>query len=105
MSFNNKVKELLVIILFLLQIPGMAQKAMLYPGNWWVGMKNPALQLMVHGNNIAASAKTICINYPGVIPGKIHITDNPNYLFIDLTITTKAKAGKLSIPITEDGRT
>ena len=104
MSYNNKVKELLVIILFLLQIAGMAQKATLYPGNWWVGMKNPALQLMVHGNNIAASAKTIRINYPGVIPGKIHTADNPNYLFIDLTITSKAKAGKLSIPITEDGK-
>ena len=104
MSYNNKAKGLLVIILFLLQIPGMAQKATLYPGNWWVGMKNPALQLMVHGNNIAASAKTIRINYPGVVSGKIHTTDNPNYLFIDLTITLKAKAGKLSIPIIEDGK-
>ena len=104
MSFNNKAKGLLVIILFLLQIPGMAQKATLYPGNWWVGMKNPALQLMVHGNNIAASAKTIRINYPGVILNKVHTVDNPNYLFIDLTITSSTKAGLLSIPINEDGK-
>lgn len=81
-----------------------AQTVNIYPTNWWVGMKNPALQLMVHGNNIAASAKTIHINYPGVVLNKVHTVDNPNYLFIDITITSVAKAGKLSIPLIEDGK-
>ena len=99
------MKNFFIILSFLtFQITVFAQKATLYPGNWWVGMKNPALQLMVHGNNIAASAKTIRINYPGVILGKVHTVDNPNYLFIDVTITPKAKAGKLAIPINEDGK-
>ncbi len=99
-----RFKLIPVVVLCCLHVLGLAQKATLYPGNWWVGMKNPALQLMVHGNNIAASAKTIHINYPGVILNKVHAVDNPNYLFLDLTITPIARAGKLSIPIIEDGK-
>ena len=104
MSRNNWITSLFVIVIVLLQVNGIAQKATIYPTNWWIGMKNPALQLMIHGKNIAASAKSIRINYRGVNLGKIHTTDNPNYLFIDLTVTSNAKAGNLSIPIVEDGK-
>lgn len=104
MKYYNKLKLLPVIISCWLQVTGFAQKATLYPGNWWVGMKNPALQVMVHGNNIAASAKSIRINYPGVALNKVHTVENPNYLFIDLTIGASARAGRLSIPINEDGK-
>lgn len=103
MKFKFEIRLGTVLILCCLQIIVLAQKANIYPTNWWVGMKNPALQIMVHGNNIATSAKSIHINYPGVILNKVHTVDNPNYLFIDLTIASVARAGKLSIPIIEDG--
>ena len=35
------------------------------PTNWWVGMKNPALQLLIYGTNIKGSK--VNINYQGVI--------------------------------------
>lgn len=65
------------------------------PMNWWVGMKNPALQIMVHGKNIADF--TPIISYKGVKITETHKVDNPNYLFIDVWISPKTKAGKLSI--------
>ena len=34
------------------------------PTFWWVGMKNPTVQLMVHGQKIAATE--ITLSYPGV---------------------------------------
>lgn len=62
---------------------------------WWVGMKNPTVQLMVHGPNIASSQ--VSLNYPGVSVETVTRSTNPNYLFIDLKILPEAKAGKLPI--------
>ena len=52
------------------------------PASWWVGMKHPELQLMVHGKNIAQLTPSIV--YPGVTITQVQRTDNPNYLFIDV---------------------
>ena len=67
------------------------------PTNWWVGMKNPALQLMVYGTQIKGSKVTI--NYAGVTVKKVHEVENPNYLFVDLVISPKTKAGKFLIEL------
>ncbi|MBW8331194.1 MAG: glycoside hydrolase family 13 protein [Prolixibacteraceae bacterium] len=65
------------------------------PTFWWVGMKNPTVQLMVHGQEIAATE--ITLNYPGVKIKTISRQENPNYVFIDLTISPEAKAGSFPI--------
>lgn len=65
------------------------------PMFWWAGMKNPKLQLLVHGTNIAKM--DVGLNYPGVKVLKINKVENPNYLFIDLEIAGNAKAGKFPI--------
>lgn len=67
----------------------------LEPTNWWVGMRHPELQLMVHGENI--SALTPSINYEGVTLVNVEKTDNKNYLFVNLRIADTAKAGKFKI--------
>jgi neopullulanase len=65
------------------------------PTNWWVGMKNPNLQLMIHGKNI--SKATVSVNYAGVSIKKIHKVENPNYLFVDIIISKTAKAGLMAL--------
>lgn len=70
------------------------------PLNWWVGMKDPRLQLIVHGKSIAASG--VSINYPGVKVERVSKTDNPNYLFVDLTLSPDCRAGTLSIQLYRD---
>ena len=65
------------------------------PPNWWVGMKNHDLQLLVHGNNI--SNYEVTLNYPGVKLVNVQKVENPNYLFIDLDITPDTKAGNFDI--------
>jgi neopullulanase len=67
-----------------------------YPTHWWTGMKNPKLQLMVHGEDIA-QAKSIAVNYPGVKVEKITKAPNDNYIFIDLTVAPSAKPGTAKI--------
>jgi glycosidase len=72
------------------------------PMNWWVGMHNPKLQLLVHGENIALLQPQL--NYPGVKLVKINKVENPNYLFLDLEIAAETKAGKFPIQFLRDGK-
>ena len=74
------------------------------PMFWWIGMKNPNLQLLIHGNNV--SQYQVSIKYPGVKVTKVNKVENPNYLFVDLTIDSKsAKAGKFKIDLQQNGKT
>lgn len=64
------------------------------PPFWWVGMENPNLQIMVHGDNI--SKFNVSTKHKGVKVKEVHRLDNPNYLFVDLTIDDrKAEADTL----------
>ena len=65
------------------------------PMNWWVGMHNPNLQILVHAPNIAES--TPVINYDGVTLKEVIHTTNPNYLFINIEIAPETKAGAFDI--------
>jgi neopullulanase len=66
-----------------------------YPPNWWVGMHDARLQLMVQGAGIGASEPTLDDN-PRAKIVKITRGDSPNYLFIDLQIAADAKPGELA---------
>jgi len=65
------------------------------PPNWWVGMKNTSLQLLVHAKDIS-SAKVSLI-YPGVELKQVTAVESPNYLFLTLNISPLAKAGTFPI--------
>jgi neopullulanase len=70
------------------------------PANWWVGMSNPNLQLLVRGDHIAE--RNVSLTYTGVQLVKSNKTDNPNYYFLDLKIAPTAKAGKFNIVFKKD---
>ncbi|MBC7615397.1 MAG: glycoside hydrolase family 13 protein [Pedobacter sp.] len=72
------------------------------PMFWFTGMKQPKLQLLVHGANIAST--TVLLIYPGVKLVKVNKVDNPNYLFLDVEISSTAKAGKFPIEFNQNGK-
>ena len=72
------------------------------PHNWWVGMHNPNLQVLVHASNI--SLTTPKVNYPGVKIASVLTTTNPNYLFINFEIEPTAQAGSFDILFMKDGK-
>lgn len=60
------------------------------PPNWWAGMKQDTVQLLIYGNNISAAEI-----YPQHGPIKIvdvHKAESPNYIFVDLFIPYEIKA-------------
>ena len=65
------------------------------PPNWWAGMKNTKLQLMVYGSDIGHLQPVI--DYPGVAIKQTIRVENSNYLFIDLVLDGAVKPGRFSI--------
>ncbi|HEY5326914.1 MAG TPA: alpha-amylase family glycosyl hydrolase, partial [Mucilaginibacter sp.] len=80
------------------QIPALER---VEPMFWWVGMHNPALQLIIHGNDI--SSRKVELNYPGVKLVAVHKVENPNYLFLDLRIIPGTKPGTFPIKFIKAG--
>lgn len=68
------------------------------PANWWVGMKNRELQIMVYGPGIGSSK--LVISYAGVKLKELAKTDNPNYLFVYLTIAPDTRPGLVPLHFT-----
>lgn len=97
-------KKTLLLVLSMISLSISAQIERIEPAFWWTGMKNPQLQLLVHGDSISKSQ--IIINYPGVKLLKVNKVSNANYLFVDLLIDAKlAKAGKFNILFKQNGKT
>lgn len=66
------------------------------PPSWWVGMAEPGLQLLVHGERIAELNPRLK-PYAGVSLRKVHRVSSPNYLFLDLQLDAPARAGELEL--------
>lgn len=71
------------------------------PLNWWVGFKDTSLQLLIHGHQIAN--KKVSLNYAGVKLVSTQKVDNPNYLFVNLQISSATKPGKFNLVFTQVG--
>ena len=69
------------------------------PAFWWSGMKNPELQLMVYGKDIAGYLPSV--KYPGVQLKSSVALESPNYLLIYLDVEN-AKPGRFDITFTKD---
>ena len=76
------------------------------PTDWYIGMKNPQLQLMVYGKGIAA-VKEVTTDYPGVRIDSVVRLDSPNYLLVYMnlqgaqpgTMTLKFDKQKVDYPL------
>ena len=68
-----------------------AQIQKIEPPFWYAGMKNPELQIMFYGKNIAQYEATVSNN---VVIKNIEKTENPNYLFVTID-TENIKASRI----------
>jgi glycosidase len=69
-----------------------------YPANWWTGMKDPFLHLMIRDTNWT-TAPTVSITYPGVQVLKVRPAANHHYVFVDLHIGKEARPGVMKIQV------
>ena len=92
-----------IFFLILFNLHSTSQIDKVHPPNWWIGHKNPNLQLLIKGEKI--NDYEVDINYPGVKISNIHNADSPNYIFLDLEISDKAKEGSFLITFTRENKT
>ena len=95
-------KVFLIIFLILFSFKIFAKRTQSWvqrfePTFWWIEMKNPNLQLMLYGKEIANA--DFKIDHPGVRIERKELTDNPNFVFLYLNIDKVAQAGKFNISI------
>ena len=64
------------------------------PANWFAGMKNPSLQLMVYGKDIRNA--TVTVDYPGARVDSLVRLDSPNYLLVYLNLDG-ARPGEMTL--------
>ena len=99
----NMKKLILLLALISINSSLFAQNTIerIEPPFWWVGMTNDSVQLMVKGEGISSSSPTIASNMISL--DKIHQVDNPNYLFLDITISKDAKPGTIELEFIKNG--
>lgn len=85
------------------QLAQAAEINRIEPPCWWVGMKNPELQIMVYGPCIGEAH--VSVDYPGVRLKETVKTENPNYLFLYLDIEEDAAPGRMDLSFETSGGT
>ena len=65
------------------------------PTDWYVGLKNPQVQLMVYGQGIRDVAK-VTTDYPGVVIDSVVRLDSPNYLLLYMNLKN-AQPGEMTL--------
>lgn len=97
------MRKLIILLLLVVTLPAFSATYKinrLEPSFWWVGMKNPDVQLLVYGPAISDTKPSV--NYPGVTVTNVQMTTNPNYLFVTLHIEASAKPGNFNIIFFKD---
>lgn len=70
------------------------------PANWFVGLPNQSLELIISEDGIGNSIATI--DYQGVKLVKTETPENPNYLYLTLNISKDCKPGTFKISLKKD---
>lgn len=74
---------------------GPVEEPRVEPPNWWIGMNNSFLQIMIYDEDITNC--DVSIAHPGVTVTKVHRVENPNYLFVDVEIAPDTEPGEFPI--------
>ncbi|MEM1215689.1 MAG: glycoside hydrolase family 13 protein [Bacteroidota bacterium] len=77
--------------------------ARIEPPNWWVGMANPEVEVLLYDRNIAQL--TARVEAAAVSVTKVTRLANPNYLFVTLAIAENAGAQQITIELLNDAGT
>lgn len=106
MEFKTRLSVLKFVfscffLLNLFSVDLSAQELRVEPPNWWAGMQMNDIQLLVHAENISNYEPEV--NYKGFEITKINQADSPNYLFLDVSISKEAKAGRFRIKFKKKG--
>ena len=88
------------LLLFFMAMNAKVDITRIEPENWFAGMKNPQVQLMVYGHNIREAQ--VSTDYPGAKIDSLVRLDSPNYLLIYINLNG-TKPGNMPLTFTQGG--
>lgn len=89
---NGMKKYFLLLLIAASAVCHAADKIDVYPTHWWVGMKDPKLQLIIHASmDIAVDKLAFNSSSKDVKVVKVTRAENRHYIFVDLLIAPSAK--------------
>lgn len=97
-------RNLLLLLTLILTIPAQGQEPniqRLDPPYWWTGMNTNQIDIVVYGEGISGSR--VSVEYDGVMFDGATQVENPNYLFLSLTISNQAVPGLIPITFEKSG--
>jgi glycosidase len=99
----RNMRVIAVCLLLIVQVlTSLAQSKPIHicPPNWWVGFDQDTLQILIHQENIGMA--NAILKHPTVkIIGQESVS-NPNYLFLNLVISSNTKPGTLHIELIKE---
>ena len=93
----NRIINLLLFLLMVMEANAKIDIQRIDPTDWYVGMKNPQVQLMIYGKGIA-SVQEVTTDYPNARIDSIVHLDSPNYLLVYMNLEG-AKAGMMTLEL------
>lgn len=95
----KRILQALVLFMLPALLPARGQVIeRIDPPSWFTGMNDDAVQLMVYGKEIGSY--DVKPDYPGVEVKTMIRTENPNYLFVNLSISDQAVPGTVTLTFT-----
>ncbi len=93
----KRIISLTLLFLTVMTINAAVKVDKIEPTNWFVGMNDATLQLMVYGDDIRNAE--VSTDYPGAKIETVVRLDSPNYLFVYLDLSD-AEAGMMPLTFT-----
>jgi hypothetical protein len=78
---------------------GKVDRVRVEPPFWWTGMHHPRVEVLIYDQGIRDFEPSV--QYGGVSIHQVTRLQNPNYLFVELTIGPGAKPGKFDIQLSK----
>ena len=82
-------------------VQGQQTPVRVEPPNWWVGMRDSTLQLMLYGKELAQYTPEV--HYQGLTLESWHPGASPNYLFLSLSFGPQVPPGKVPVTLIRSG--
>lgn len=83
------------VLLCLLNLNAFAQTE-LYPPNWFVGLKDTSLQLIIKQKNIGNTVQQVTADNPDITIVKVLPTKHKDYLLVEMRLSKSMQAGEVA---------
>jgi neopullulanase len=93
----DTMKNILLLLCFI-SVQALAQTA-IYPPNWFVGLKDTSLQLIINQQDIGINTSSFTTDNPNITVTHFAPTKHKDYILVELKLSQKLAAGIVSFKL------